>query len=298
MTTKQYVFVVAIFVLSVLASFYSGYFLKDLLIKANVGTDTSQSNLKPYFSDEIILISKNKPHYTLIAYSSRSSKKNLLFSQTQRVFFFDGNRWQKKFFNTDSKESEIAKTPIIPSWNIEVDPTLVLKERVGGEIQIDSNKIGFDVPEIDNELGIRSQEDYTIFRSEATGKLIVNGKEYESYVLYSRTYSYSVSIDLVRITDPLGINTDWVAFWDNEGNFYNVDKTSVDDNYKGVYKSHSIAVLKDNLGRVQKSFSLAIKKKSTTGYIVDITDGINRSIDVNILNSIVGNSDVFFINNT
>jgi len=212
MTTKQYVFVVAIFVLSVLASFYSGYFLKDLLIKANVGTDTSQSNLKPYFSDEIILISKNKPHYTLIAYSSRSSKKNLLFSQTQRVFFFDGNRWQKKFFNTDSKESEIAKTPIIPSWNIEVDPTLVLKERVGGEIQIDSNKIGFDVPEIDNELGIRSQEDYTIFRSEATGKLIVNGKEYESYVLYSRTYSYSVSIDLVRITDPLGINTDWLLF--------------------------------------------------------------------------------------
>ena len=79
MSTKQYFLVVIVVVISLLIAFYSGYF-----VKAKVNT----SNLKPYFSDEIILITKEKPHLTLIAYSSRGSQDNKTYSHRQKAFFF------------------------------------------------------------------------------------------------------------------------------------------------------------------------------------------------------------------
>ncbi|QQG41960.1 MAG: hypothetical protein HYV90_01450 [Candidatus Woesebacteria bacterium] len=286
MTTKQYVFVVAIFVLSVLASFYSGYFLKDLFIKSDVETETSQSNLKPYFSDEIILISKDAPHYTLIAYASRTFKTSSSYSQRQKAFFFDGKTWQSDISNTISVDSDIVSSPIIPKWNVVVDPTRVLKQSVSGEVQIGSNKVEFNVPEFNNELGIRSLPEYTQFRSETSGQIILNGKSYDSHVLYSRTYAYATSISSIVVNNPVGINSDWVAFWDTDGNFYHVDKTSVDNNYKGEYKSHSIAIYKDNYGRIQKSFAFDIQKVLTTGYKIKIPANINKNINVSFLNEI------------
>ena len=85
---------VIVVVISLLIAFYSGYF-----VKAKVNT----SNLKPYFSDEIILITKEEPHLTLIAYSSRRSQDNITYSHRQKVFFFDGQGWKSKLSNTDSK---------------------------------------------------------------------------------------------------------------------------------------------------------------------------------------------------
>ncbi len=279
MTTKQYVFVVAIFVLSVLTSFYSGYFLK-------ARSNTSQSNLKPYSSDEIILISKDAPHYTLIAYASKTVKTKSSFSQRQKAFFFDGKTWQGDIASTTSVYSDIVSSPIIPKWNVIIDPTRVLKQSVSGEVQLNNNKVEFNVPEFDNELGIRSLPEYTQFRSETDGQIILNGKSYDSYVLYSRTYAYATSISSIVVTNPVGINSDWVAFWDTDGNFYHVDKTSVDNNYKGEYKSHSIAIYKDNLGRIQKSFVFDIQKVSTTGYKIKIPANINKNVNVNFLNEV------------
>ena len=224
MSTRQYFFVVTVVVFCLLTSFYSGYFLKDLLLKSGDKNSVSDSNLKPYFSDEIILVTKEEPHLTLIAYASRSSADNSIYSHRQKVFFFDGKEWQSESTNSSSNKSDIVKTKILPRWDINFNPSLVLKQSVNGEAQINNNRIEFDVPVLNNELGIRSLANYTIFRSEASGKLIFNGKEYESYVLYSRTYSYNVSINLVEINEPLGINTDWIAFWDSDGNFYNIDK--------------------------------------------------------------------------
>ena len=88
---------------------------------------------------------------------------------------------------------------MIPSWEIKDDPSFVLRQSVKGSILINNNKIEFDVPELNNEIGIRSLVDYTLFRSESRGKLVIDGKEYESYVLYSRTYSQATSISLVSI---------------------------------------------------------------------------------------------------
>lgn len=294
MSTKTYALIVFLIVLGILSSFYSGYLLNNLFKK---NSQQVEGRMIPYFSDELIIVTKNSPHYTLVAYSSRSSKINSVYSHRQKVFFFNGKDWQKNSANLKSNSPDIVKTAMIPVWNIQDDPTRVLKQQVNGTVQVNADKIEFSVPIISNELGIRSQAEYTIFRSEAPGILTINGKKYESYVLYSRTYSYASAINMIEVTDQVGINTDLVAFWDIEGNFYNVDKTTVDQNYKGEYKSHSIAIYKDREGKVQKSFETNIQKKENRGYNIDILEKISKSLNIDIVNTTsknIGTSPYFW----
>lgn len=300
MSTKQYVLTIFTVVLTVLGSFYSGYFLKELITKnddKNIPQKTKREVI-PYFNDEIVLITKDKPHYTLIANASRFSNENDSYTNRQKIFFFDGIQWTSKFSTVDSDSLSITTTPTIPKWEVIDDPSRVLKQSVKGNVQTDNSFIEFNVPLITNELGIRSLAGYTVFRSEANGELTIDGKKYVSYVLYTRTYSYNASIGLIALSkDPIGIGTDWIAFWDAEGNFYNIDETIVDDKEVGPYKSHSIAVLKDNEGRVKKSFTLNIQKNNDIGYDVNILEGINKTINTKFLNAVSRNPTNQFVDN-
>lgn len=292
MPTKHLLILIGVIVLTTLASFYSGFSLSKIYKKDNIVANNTNpdDNLKPYFRDEIILISKEEPHYTVIAHVTRSLDQNSKYIHRQKMFFYDGKKWQNKSVSVSSDNSSIEKTALVLNWLVEDDPSLVLKQSVKGDLLIDKTNVKFEVPMITNEMGIRSLENYTIFRSEASGKLIVNGKEYDSNVLYTRIYSYATSIDMIEVSEPVGIDTDWVAFWDNEGNFYNIDETVVDSKIKGKYKSHSIAVFKDKDQKVQKSFTLDIQKKADLGYKISIMDKINSVIDVNFLNSVSKNT--------
>lgn len=285
MSTKQYFLIVFTLVLTILGAFYSGFFLKNLLTN-NPETLETPKNMMPYFSDQIIIVTKDKPHLTLIAFASRFSKDNISYTHRQKVFYFNGKEWQSESANTISEELKIADTSIIPTWNVVDDRSRILKQSINGVVQVDNNNIEFDVPLITNELGVRSVPSYTVYKSEADGELTVNGEKHESYVLYDRTYSYNAEIGLISTTNPIGINTHWVAFWDIDGNFYNVDETTIDDNDKGPYKSHSIAIFKDKDEKVQKSFTLDIQKNGKKGYQINILEKINRSMTVNFLNSI------------
>ena len=300
MSTKQYISVVFIVVFSILGSFYSGFFLKDSFIK-NDNSDIPKAdgnNLIPYFNDEIVLISKEEPHYTLVANASRFYNDTGSYTHRQKIFFFDGNEWSSKFSTTESNNLIIANTPTIPVWEINDDPSRVLKQKVKGKTDTGESIIEFDVPLITNELGIRSLAEYTVFRSEAVGEMIINGKKYESNVLYTRTYSYNASIGLITLSkDPIGISTNWLAFWDVDGNFYNIDETIVDSKESDPYKSHSIAVMKDNNGSVQKSFDLNLQTKKNNGYNIDINETLNRSLEIKFINEISRNPNNKLVDN-
>lgn len=288
MSTRQYFLIVILTVFIVLSAFYSGFFLKNILLKANPIKNSEVTNQKylPYFSDQIILISKKEPHHTLIATVSRFSTDNTTYTQYQKAFYFNGDKWFRDASDINSDNLNIAPSKTIPKWTIKDDPTLVLKQSVEGEAQINNSKITFNVPNIENEMGIRSLSNYTEFRSETDGKLIIDDKEFDSYVLYSRIYSYNGTIGTVTTNDPIGINTDWVAIWDTDGNFYNIDKTTVDGNFQGKYKFHSIAVFKDKNEKISKSFITEIQKNKDLGYKINITDKIKADITMDFLNSI------------
>ncbi len=272
-------------ILSFLIAFISGYFLKNNYIKEN-DFNKRPPDLMPFFNDEIIFITKDKPHLVFIANATRYTEDNKTYKQREKVYFYDGVIWQKYSEDMYTDSTLIKPTSLVPKWDIKDDTSRVLKQSINGETVIDGVNIKFDIPVIENEMGIRSLSNYTIFRSEAKGNISINDKVYEGNILYTRTYSYNASIESISVSAPVGINTEWLAFWDETGNFYNVDETKIMDDIKGEYKSHSIAVTKDLDQKIQKSFDLNIKKKDMSSYEIDMANPINSRINFEIINSI------------
>jgi hypothetical protein len=175
----------------------------------------------------------------------------------------------------------------VKSWVINTDPSRVLKQTVQGDIAIDSNSLKFNTAILQNEIGIRSLPGYTKFMSEGSGILNANGTNYPVYVIYTRIYSLNAQ-EIQFYTQPFGLTTDWIAFWDNSGNFYHIDSTSV-DKPTPTYQTHNLAVLKDVNGAITKSFDLSINrgtKNPPEQYSVMINNPINATLNFNRINGV------------
>lgn len=290
MSNKRYFLIVVLIAIGTLISFYSGFFTKDLLKKTTIITTTGQEVFKPIFIDEFFLVSKEKPHHSIRLSAFRQFKENETYTYIIKAFYYDGQKWSKEVSKGEySNIYLIPNTKIIPQWNVEYDPSYMLRQSAKGQVVIENNKIGFNIPDLYNEMNVRSSPKYTKFMSEADAVMTINNKEYPSYVLYSRVYSFDAPESLIFTDDPAGIETEWLAFWDMQGNFYSIDETIVDNKITSdTYKAHSMAVEKDIDGKVLNSFDLNIKEKvdKNKGYTVNILGGINKTISVNKINSI------------
>lgn len=289
MSTKQYIFVVFIVVVSILGAFYSGFFLNKSVTSYGPNSLFIQNQkFKPNLIDELTLISKDKPHKILITSATRTSTNDELNNYTVKLFFFDGDKWTNKISEGKSKELEgIPSTAIIPKWNVISESSYILEQEINGNAKTDSTEISFQIPVIHNEMSIKSSPRYTKFMSASEGTLTIDGTEYESYALYNRFYSYNPPENIILGQDLTGLETEWLAFWDEDGNFYNIDDTTVNDKARNdSYKAHSLAIFKDTLERVQKSFNFKVNLDKNKNYTVDIYDGINKEISVKKINSV------------
>lgn len=234
---------------------------------------------KHFFVDAFMAVTKSTPHKTIVASDTRNEQDSGFLHNT-KVSFFNGTSWSRKSDFKTLPDSTIVSNQYIKSWSIATDETRVLKQSVNGEIALDSNKIVFSTGTLQNEIGMRSMPGYTRFMSQGTGRVWINGVEEEAYVLYNRTYSLNSS-DIQFYSQPLGLLTDWIAFWDTENNFYHVDVTNV-AKPTAIYQTHQIAILDDNNHGVYKTFSVDIKRDTNnlpSHYTVSLNAPINVILD-------------------
>lgn len=302
MSTKQYTIIVFVTVFAILMSFFSGFYLKESVLNyksnQNYQTNFNQQLFKPNFIDEAIITTDSTPKITLIISAIRTYRDTSLNNYTIKAFYYDGEKWLKEIAEGTSKELEnIPSTIIVPKWEILNDPSYMLRQSVSGTIEIDQQKIKFTIPLIENEIGIRSFYKYTKFISESKGEIFINNKKYNANVVYSRIYSFNPPESLIFTSDPSGIETEWLAFWDEGNNFYTIDETTVDNKItKDTYKAHSIAVKKDVQGKISKSFLLSIFKTDTNDYRVEIGEPINETLTIqkiNFSNKSINGSDIW-----
>lgn len=288
MSTKEYIIFVLFLISSTIIAFFSGYYLKDQIAKEKQTNNQTLSNqlFRPNFIDEAIFISKEAPRKALILSAIRtySEPEN---NYTLKAFYYDGINWSREITEGKSNLLEfIPKTDLIPMWVIQNDPSYMLRQAIGGTVKINNNIISFALPSITNEIPVRSNYKYTKFMSTAEGKLIVNGEEFLSHALYSRIYSFNPPEGLIFTSNPAGIETEWLAFWDDENNFYSIDESIVNDKVENNnYKAHSMAVKKTSLNQVSLSFNLDLKEKNS-GYTVNVGNDINSSIQITKINSV------------
>lgn len=301
MNKKTIVFTIILIIVSSVGLFFSGYYIKSLLSeeisikestqKPPVVFDENESSLflpgKHYFDDTILLISKEEPHHTLVATVNRTEKDDLNYLQNTRISFFDGNNWKRVIRSDINPNSRIENNNFISNWTTDFDESRVLRQKVTGQINVDETTIKFSTEVLENEIGIRSLPGYTKFMSEGQGIININGVSFECYVLYTRIYS-SNSSELFTYDGNIGLLTDWVAFWDNESNFYHVDSTEVKDPIPN-YQTHSIGVFKNSLGGIYKTFNISVERDTSNppqSYVINFGIPINKKLKFNKLNDI------------
>ncbi len=296
MSNKNYIIIVFIILLSSAFSFYSGFFVKSQLNKNPQSDQKKTSQLfRPNFIDEAIFVSKDTPKKVLIISAIRtySEPDN---NYTVKAFYYDGKEWHKEISEGNSKSLEfIPKNNLITKWYIQNDPSYMLKQSISGEVKINNETIEFSIPLILNEIPIRSNYKYTKFMSVTNGEMKINKGSFLSNVVYSRIYSFNPPEGLIFTSNPAGIETEWLAFWDNENNFYSIDESKINDKVtNNTYKAHSMAIIKDNQNRTWQSFVLNLKKNNN-GYKVDVeNNNVNKTIyitKVNSVNKSINNKD-------
>lgn len=241
---------------------------------------------KHYFDDTIIVVTKDKPQINLVATVTRAEQDNN-YAQSTRVSYYDGKDWTRQLDSKSTQDSAIVSNKLVKSWSTIIDPSRVLKQTAQGEITINNSSVVFSTGTLQNEIGIRSLPGYTKFLSNGAGTLTVNGVAHPAYILYTRIYSLNAA-EIQFYNQPFGVTTDYIAFWDTQGNFYHVDATSV-DKPTPTYQTHQLGIMEDVNGAVEKTFSVTVNRNSKNPpaqYTVSLNNPIGATLNFNRVNEI------------
>lgn len=307
------IFIILLIIVGFITTFVSGYIIATLLVQeqkvpsgntnqtknipsvtpypTNSNSQTEQETTKflpgkTYFEDTVMLVTNDKPQISIIATVSRLEQEKD-FIQNTRISYYDGSSWIRKSDSMTTPDSTIVSGNLVKSWETDIDPSRVLKQTVKGDIAYNNTALNFATGVLQNELGIRSLPGYTKFMSNGTGTLTVNGTAHQAYVLYSRIYSLNAS-DIQFYNQPFGVTTDWIAFWDTQGNFYHVDNTGV-DKPTPIYQTHQIGIMEDVNGSVTKTFHVSVQrdaKNPPTQYTVTFDNPVGATLQFNRINGV------------
>lgn len=278
-TTKLQILTLSILLtLSFLSTFSAGYLLKTLQTdptpkpipeiqlpvntpSASKHSDTIDSytpySFEPglhYFDDTVIAISKQPPHQAIVATVSRKQQQGQSYQQLSRASYYNGREWSRKLTDQTTDTATIRPSILVSEWNHYIDPSRVLKEQLLATINL-NDQIKIRSQSFDNEISMRSLPGYTKLVSETDGTLTINDTQFPAHIVYSKIYSLN-SQDLQFYNTPLGIVTDWAVLWSQQGEFFHLDITSV-ENQTSLYQTHQIAIFKNQQAAIAKTFDIA-----------------------------------------
>ena len=278
-----------------ITTFISGYFMSRFLfseknvtmVRPNPTSENPQVGQastkflpgKHYFNDTIMIVTKDKPRIDLVATVTRIEQDND-YTQNTRVSYYDGSGWIRQSDSKTNPDSTIVSDKLVKSWGVMIDPSRVLKQTVQGEITISNSSLAFSTGTLQNEIGIRSLPGYTKFLSNGVGTLTINGVVHQAFMLYTRIYSFNAA-EIQFYNQPFGVTTDYLAFWDTQGNFYHIDATYV-SNPTPIYQTHELGVVEDVNGTVAKTFSTTVSRDSENPpvkYKVTLNDPIGVTLN-------------------
>lgn len=304
--------IIAVIIVGCISTFASGFFLAQLLSGEQTAPQTTPAPQpdsdtkptgaatnnddplaylagKPYLFDEVWILTKDTPRIAIQANAARTQVgPNNSYIQNTRIAYFNGAAWARKSeTKSGGPDSKIMQDSLIKKWAITIDVSRVLKQSVEGEFMLDNKRYAFTTGELQNEISIRSLQDYTRFLSNGDGTLTVDGVTHKAHILYTRMYSPDAS-GIQFYIQPIDLVTDLVGFWDEEGNFYHLDSTQV-KNPTPIYASHMIAVFDQPSGIVAKTFQATITRDSVdvpTNFTVKFGSPINDTLTFKRLNSL------------
>ncbi len=285
--------------------FFSGFFLRGLFIPqsraplptpianpsplatpgAQTPTPSNSSEIpassiqflpgKQYFEDTYALVSKKNPYRTLILTVARIEQERN-YAQYTKVNFFDGETWQRKAVTTTITNPNVVANPLLRDWNTSAPS---VKDPLLATIMIENTELSFGSSELQNEISIESLPGSTKFIYQGTGTLTINDEQEDVYVLHTRSYSFN-AIDLAFFNTPANLTSNFISFWDEEGEFYYID-THTTKNPTSPIQTRTVAVKENTREIVSKTEKLAIdfqQKDGVNEFVVKLQPPINEQL--------------------
>lgn len=261
-----------------LISFFSGFFFRGLFVhtpkplptqpiekpsplptpKTDAPTNNEFSEIpassiqflpgKQYFEDTYALVSKKQPYYTLILTVARIEQERN-YAQYTKINYFDGSTWQRKAVTTTITNSNITTNALLRDWN--PDTTNRNNKENMATLLIEDKEVAFTSSNLTDEISVESLPGSTKFIYQGEGTITLNNETIDAYILHTRSYSYN-AIDLAFFNLPENLNSNFVSFWDEEGDFYYVD-THTTKNPTSPIQKREIGIKENVRGIVSKT---------------------------------------------
>lgn len=177
---------------------------------------------------DLMVVTVEKPHkiVALDFYETTGAQQNFVGN----IHYYDGTSWQ----NYQLNESQIN-----------VQETSSLKQYsniISAQINAGRENIRITIPEILTPVTIRAEEQFTKFAGatpNAGNYIYINSQPYQSYAAFLKGFHTNPpsSFDIF----DLGLDTNWLMYFDENWNFYHLDKT-VTVRKADFYPDHEVFV--------------------------------------------------------
>lgn len=225
-----------------------------------------------YYRDSFTLLSHDSKGDTILMDMDFSRKEK----EDRFIHYYSGTLWYAgsgEDFNVQfySEETEPQADEFLTAYTSE--PFADLSARATHEVSISTyyGPISFKV-ETEGDFLTKDSLDYTRFSSTNPVTLTFGDETFPAQVLWETAYSndYTKSV-FFEGRDLLDSQTHLFSLWDEDGNFYHIDQTTVDGN-ETKYTDHTWILRKDSATKSsQKSFEATIVLNET-GAKIELTE--------------------------
>lgn len=216
---------------------------------------------KEFYSDDVILSGKTSSGEPVLIYLSLNRKK--IGSQFSHYYFgnyiYKGVR--KKLYTSFLRESPIVSSNgFLKSYIDKPADDLSSRESVDLQFKDGSFTAFVHIDNLKGDFIEKNSLEYTKYSSVGEGKITSNTETTSVYSYLEKSYSadYSKYIFFDGF-DSLKSLAQFFVFWDSQGNFYLLDSSAVNPEFKD-YKSHTWALYKNKAGDfTKKAFFANVK---------------------------------------
>ncbi len=227
-------------------------------------TDPSAKGEKlQYFSDEIILASKNqndKNRFVLNLELNRKEVEKGKFIHYYTARFFQNGKEKTVRTNFYSNTEKITKNAFLPKYENAVFDDLSTRESFAFALSIDGKTFDITTTGLEGDFITKNDITYTRYLSEGKGTVKIGGEKFEANAALEKVYSsdHSKYLFFPGVND-LTSRTYRFLVWNSEGNFYLLDNSIVSKDHP-AYRPHTWILYKNAAPKyLQKFFEAQIK---------------------------------------
>lgn len=210
-----------------------------------------------YLYDRIIVSGRDKENKPLLILfeGSRQELKNYLFGHSYTVNILYKDRVYSDYALFNSSSSSIQTHKFITHFSHLTTPELPI-EAYEFSLYLKDKRFALSLSDLNGDFLIKNRLDYLRYVSSGKARVEIESESIEGRVMVDRVLSEDAAVPTLQGYNPKYMSHS-IALWDEEGNFYHLDKSEV-FTPNIPYASHTWVLYKNNQGESKKIYEAEV----------------------------------------